>query len=184
MTAFAITSTLVCATWTDATRSRARWPVLVYMSICTIAASIILLVRSAPRGAHFFAWYLSGASYAGQATTFAWANQICADDHAARGIVLASMNMWNNVVNAWWPLVFYPATDAPWFTRGMWAMVGTSVATLGVTWFVWFMERREWRQRERESGNERKESEGSEADRASEKKSSRGEDEESVSQRS
>ncbi|KAI0723066.1 MFS general substrate transporter [Earliella scabrosa] len=186
MTAFAIASTLVCATWTDATRSRARWPVLVYMSICTIAASIILLVRAAPRGAHFFAWYLSGASYAGQATTFAWANQICADDHAARGIVLASMNMWNNVVNAWWPLVFYPATDAPWFTRGMWAMVGTSVATLGVTWFVWYMERREWRQRERESGSgsERKESEGSEADRASEKKSSRGEDEESLSQRS
>ena len=115
------------------------------MSICTIAASIILLVRSAPRGAHFFAWYLSGASYAGQATTFAWANQICADDHAARGIVLASMNMWNNVVNAWWPLVFYPATDAPWFTRGMWAMVGTSVATLLVTWLVWYLERREKR---------------------------------------
>ncbi|KAI1789063.1 MFS general substrate transporter [Ganoderma leucocontextum] len=149
MTAFAIASTLVCATWTDATKSRARWPVLVYMSVCTITASIILLVWNAPTGLKFFAWYLAGASYAGQATTFAWANQICADDHAARGVVLASMNMWNNVVNAWWPVVFYPATDAPRFTKGMWAMIGTSIATLGITWLVWYLERREKRTRTR-----------------------------------
>ena len=149
VTAFAIASTLVCATWTDATRSRARWPVLVYMSVCCIVASAILLAPSSPLGARFFAWYLAGASYAGQATTFAWANQICADDHAARGVVLASMNMWNNVVNAWWPLVFYPATDAPRFTKGMWAMIGTSIATLGVTWAVWYLERREKRMKTR-----------------------------------
>lgn len=152
MTAFAIASTLVCATWTDATKSRARWPVLVYMCVCTITASIILLSWRAPTGLKFFAWYLAGASYAGQATTFAWANQICADDHAARGVVLASMNMWNNVINAWWPLVFYPATDAPRFERGMWVMIGTSVVTLGVTWAVWHLDRREKRMRARWGG--------------------------------
>jgi ACS family pantothenate transporter-like MFS transporter len=53
--------------------------------------------------------------------------------------------MWNNVVNAWWPLVFYSATDAPKFHKGMIAMLCTCVATLGVTWLVWFLERREWR---------------------------------------
>ncbi|THG95512.1 hypothetical protein EW026_g6158 [Hermanssonia centrifuga] len=74
---------------------------------------------------------------------FAWANQICADDDQERGIVLASMNMWNNVINAWWPLVFYPATDAPRFTKGMWAMIGTAIATLGVTALVYVLERRE-----------------------------------------
>lgn len=72
MTAFAIVSTLVCATWTDSTRSRARWPVLVYMAICTIIASICILVWSSPTGLKFFAYYLAGASYAGQATTFAY----------------------------------------------------------------------------------------------------------------
>lgn len=51
--------------------------------------------------------------------------------------------MWNNVINAWWPLIFYPATDAPKFRKGMWAMIGTGVATLMVTFFVWYMERRE-----------------------------------------
>lgn len=54
-------------------------------------------------------------------------------------------SMWNNVINAWWPLVFYPATDAPRFTKGMWAMIGVSVATLFVTWLVWYLERREKR---------------------------------------
>jgi ACS family pantothenate transporter-like MFS transporter len=53
--------------------------------------------------------------------------------------------MWNNVVNAWWPLVFYPATDAPRFHMGMIAMIFVCIATLGVTWLVWFWERREWR---------------------------------------
>ena len=72
--------------------------------------------------------------------------------------MLASMNMWNNVVNAWWPLVFYPATDAPRFTKGMWAMIGTCIATLLVTWLVWYLERREKRDKaryEREEAEEK-----------------------------
>lgn len=60
-------------------------------------------------------------------------------------------SMWNNAINAWWPLVFYPATDAPRFHRGMIALICVSVATLGVTWLVWYLERREWRIRARES---------------------------------
>ncbi|KIK65407.1 hypothetical protein GYMLUDRAFT_38859 [Collybiopsis luxurians FD-317 M1] len=143
VTAFAICSTLVCATWTDYTQ--VRWPVLVYMSIAGIVASICILVWSSPTGLKFFAYYLAGASYSGQATTFAWANQICADDDQERAIVLASMNMWNNVVNAWWSIVFYPATDAPRFTKGMIAMIAICVATLAVTTLVWYFERREHR---------------------------------------
>ncbi|KAG2158813.1 uncharacterized protein EDB93DRAFT_1116475 [Suillus bovinus] len=53
--------------------------------------------------------------------------------------------MWNNAVNAWWPLLFYPATDAPRFKKGMIAMICTCGATLGVTWLVWYLERREQR---------------------------------------
>ncbi|KDQ29140.1 hypothetical protein PLEOSDRAFT_1092830 [Pleurotus ostreatus PC15] len=140
-TAFAILSTLICATWTDHTRI--RWPVLVYMSVCVLISSVCILVWNSPTGLKFFAYYLAGASYAGQATTFAWANQICADDDQERGVVLASMNMWNNVINAWWPLVFYPATDAPRFTKGMYAMIGVAIATLAATALVWALERRE-----------------------------------------
>ena len=56
-------------------------------------------------------------------------------------------SMWNNVINAWWPLVFYPATDAPRFRKGAIAMIAVCVATLGVTWLVWYLEKREKRTR-------------------------------------
>jgi MFS transporter, ACS family, pantothenate transporter len=74
--------------------------------------------------------------------------------------------MWNNVINAWWPLVFYPATDAPWFTKGMWAMIGTAIATLAATALVWYLERREKRvmQRSDELGSGKSHSGDREAD--------------------
>jgi len=57
------------------------------------------------------------------------------------------------VVNAWWPLLFYPATDAPKFRNGMIAMICVCVATLLVTWGVWYMEKRETIVANREKGN-------------------------------
>jgi len=57
--------------------------------------------------------------------------------------------MWNNAVNAWWPLLFYAAPDAPRFRTGMIAMLGTCAATLAVTALVWALERREHRLRAR-----------------------------------
>jgi ACS family pantothenate transporter-like MFS transporter len=73
--------------------------------------------------------------------------------------------MWNNVINAWWPLIFYPATDAPKFQKGMYAMIGVCVATLVVTWAVWWLEKREKRQAE----HERKEEQEAEADRTADR---------------
>lgn len=58
-------------------------------------------------------------------------------------IVLHLNSMWNNVINAWWPLLFYAASDAPRFRKGMIAMICTCVATLGATALVWALERRE-----------------------------------------
>ncbi|KAI0265164.1 MFS general substrate transporter [Gloeopeniophorella convolvens] len=147
VTAVGIAATLLGAALTD--RNQVRWPVLVVMCGACSVAAVCLLVWRAPTGLKFFAYYLAGVAYAGQATTFAWANQICADDQQERALVLASMNMWNNVVNAWWPLVFYPATDAPRFHKGMIAMLGTCGATLAATALVWALERREWRVRGR-----------------------------------
>jgi MFS transporter, ACS family, pantothenate transporter len=63
-------------------------------------------------------------------------------------------SMWNNVINAWWQLILYPATDAPRFRKGMIAMIAVCVATLLVTWLVWYLERREVRIREARDGVE------------------------------
>lgn len=78
--------------------------------------------------------YLSG-----QATFFAWANDALRyEEDILRAIVIASMNCGSNVFNSWWSIVFYSANFAPKFTRGMWAMIGCSIAlaiwTAGVTW--------------------------------------------------
>ena len=56
VTAVGIVSTLVCATWTDATRSRARWPVLVYMALAVIVAAACILPWNGPTGLKFFAY--------------------------------------------------------------------------------------------------------------------------------
>jgi len=165
VTAFGIVSTLVCATWTDYTR--ARWPVLVYMCVCCAIAAVCILVWSSPIGLKFFAYYLSGAAYAGQATTFAWANQVCAGDDQERAVVLASMNMWNNAVNAWWPLLFYAAPDAPRFKKGMITMICTCAATLAVTWLVWYLERRERHRAVRVEGDARQEEKSQDSSAAS-----------------
>lgn len=53
--------------------------------------------------------------------------------------------MFNNAINAWWPLLFYPANDAPSFRKGMITMICTCAATLCVTALVWYLERQETR---------------------------------------
>ena len=57
--------------------------------------------------------------------------------------------MFNNVVNAWWPLLFYSAADAPKFKKGMICMICVAVATLLITAVVRVLERRDERRSER-----------------------------------
>ena len=52
--------------------------------------------------------------------------------------------------------MFYPATDAPRFRKGMITMICTCVATLAITFVVYTLERREWR-KEGRSGPKHKE---------------------------
>ena len=78
---------------------------------------------------HFGMYYWAGSVYACQATFFAWANDVLRyEEDSLRAVVIASMNMGNNAINAWWSIVFYGANFAPYFTNGMWAMIATSIA--------------------------------------------------------
>lgn len=83
----------------------------------------------------------------GQATFFAWANDALRyEEDSLRAVVLGSMNAFSNATNAWWSIVFYSANYAPAFTRGAWAMVGTSLAlvvcTAGLTYLCVRTERK------------------------------------------
>jgi ACS family pantothenate transporter-like MFS transporter len=74
-------------------------------------------------------YYWAGSVYACQATFFAWANDVLRyEEDSLRAVVIASMNMGSNAINAWWSIVFYGANFAPYFTRGMYAMIAVSIA--------------------------------------------------------
>jgi ACS family pantothenate transporter-like MFS transporter len=78
---------------------------------------------------HFAMYYWAGSVYACQATFFAWANDVLRyQEDSLRAVVIASMNAGSNAINAWWSIVFYGANFAPYFTRGIWAMIAVSIA--------------------------------------------------------
>lgn len=134
--AVGIVSTILWATLTDFLGGK-RYLVGYFIGITGIATAAMILGAEhhdplsgpATTAVVFGAYYWAGSVYACQATFFAWANDALRyHDGAFRAVVLASMNMGNNAVNAWWSIVFYGASMAPWFTRGMWAMIAVSIA--------------------------------------------------------
>ncbi|PGH01800.1 hypothetical protein AJ80_08967 [Polytolypa hystricis UAMH7299] len=145
--AVGIVSTLFWATLTDFLGGK-RYLVGYWIGITGVVTSAMILAPNSSTATVMGAYYWAGSVYACQATFFAWANDVMRYKNAAwRSVVIASMNMGSNVINAWWPLVFYAADMAPWFTRGMYAMIGCSIAmaiwTAGVVWFSVRDEKRE-----------------------------------------
>ncbi|KAK1484308.1 hypothetical protein CCUS01_04020 [Colletotrichum cuscutae] len=68
------------------------------------------------RAAKFGAYYWAGSIYCIQATFFAWANDSMQNESPRlRSCVIACMNAAGNCFQAWWPLIFYRAEDAPEF---------------------------------------------------------------------
>lgn len=161
--AVGIVATLIWAAITDLLDGQ-RDLVGYWIGITGIVTSAMILGARESTATVFAAYYWSGAVYACQATFFAWANDVMRHrDDALRAVVLASMNMGSNVVNAWWSIVFYGADTAPYFTvssssfflflflllstmlimlmqRGMWAMIACSIAmaiwTVGIVYMT------------------------------------------------
>ncbi|KAI1325225.1 MFS general substrate transporter [Xylariaceae sp. FL0255] len=131
--AVGIVSTLFWATLTDILGGDSRALVGYFIGITGVVTSALLLHAAADGTASttptvFGAYCWAGAVYACQATFFAWANDACRyENHMFRAVTLASMNLGNNVINAWWSIVFYGAEMAPWFRRGMYVMIAVSV---------------------------------------------------------
>lgn len=147
--AVGILSTLFWATLTDKLRGR-RDLVGYFIGVTGCVTAILILARFESTATVFAAYYWAGAVYACQATFFAWCNDAMRGvDARQRSVVIASMNMGNNAVNAWWSILFYGAEMAPRFTRGMWAMIGCSVALVGWTGAIVWMTRREARRSRR-----------------------------------
>lgn len=115
--AVGIVSTLFWATLTDFLGGK-RYLVGYFIFITGIATSAMILASpSSSTHIIFGAYYWAGAVYACQATFFAWANDVLRhEEDSLRAVVIASMNMGSNAVNAWWSILFYGADTAPKFT--------------------------------------------------------------------
>ncbi|KAL7796424.1 major facilitator superfamily domain-containing protein [Trichoderma afarasin] len=152
--AVGIVSTLFWATLTDFLNGK-RYLVGYWIGLTGIATSIMVLVASHnPTSSHstsvtMAAYYWAGSVYACQATFFAWCNDSMRyEEHVFRAVVLAGMNLGNNAVNAWWSIIFYGASEAPWFTRGMWAMIACCIALVIWTILLAYTDRRDRKNRE------------------------------------
>ncbi|KAH0496093.1 hypothetical protein TgHK011_003474 [Trichoderma gracile] len=157
--AVGIVSTLFWATLTDFLNGK-RYLVGYWIGIVGIATSIMILVASQhPTSSQsttvvMAAYYIAGSVYACQATFFAWCNDSMRhEEHVFRAVVLAGMNLGNNAVNAWWSIIFYGASEAPWFNRGMWAMIACSIALAVWTVILQYTDRRKKKMRDVEEIN-------------------------------
>ncbi|KAL7920607.1 major facilitator superfamily domain-containing protein [Trichoderma austrokoningii] len=146
--AVGIVSTLFWATLTDFLNGK-RWLVGYWIGLVGIATSIMILVAShhptssSSTPVVMAAYYIAGSVYACQATFFAWCNDSMRyEEHVFRAITLAAMNLGNNAVNAWWSIIFYGADMAPWFTRGMWAMIACCIALVIWTGVLSYLDHR------------------------------------------
>ncbi len=50
-------------------------------------------------------------------TSYTWANEVCAGDNEERALVISSMNGMQYAVDAWLPIVIFPQTMAPTFSK-------------------------------------------------------------------
>jgi ACS family pantothenate transporter-like MFS transporter len=118
-----------------------------WIGITGVITSALILAYPHSTTIHFAMYYWAGSVYACQATFFAWANDVLRyEEDSLRAVVIASMNMGSNAINAWWSIVFYGANFAPYFTRGMYAMIAVSVAMgLWTGALVWMQIRTEKR---------------------------------------
>lgn len=119
------------------------WHVSLAIALVVLISPIIQLCQPYAKESVFVAQYLSGVSYAAQTVSFGWANIVCADDLQERAIVISSMNMLGNTMNAWWSIVFFAADTAPRFRNGAIALISSSVATVFVVVGIAWLQRRD-----------------------------------------
>jgi ACS family pantothenate transporter-like MFS transporter len=82
--------------------------------------------------AHFFVFYLLGATYA----------PMTAHDFQLRAVTTGFMNSFDMAFISWWPIIFYSVIDAPHYQKGYVASLVTGAAVLPLIFVIAYLERR------------------------------------------
>ncbi|KAK8849531.1 hypothetical protein IAR55_004865 [Kwoniella newhampshirensis] len=140
-TAVAIVSTYALTVISDATRNRFIVNPIMYGAVF-ISSIMLLNWKHLTPGAHWFAYIIGGFGYAGQASNFAWANEMCRDDEVLRSLTLFSMNLFSNVWALWYQIVAWPVIHAPQFRNGQIATLVTGAAAVLIAAAIVYCSRR------------------------------------------
>jgi ACS family pantothenate transporter-like MFS transporter len=135
-----IVGTVIYAVISDKIRS--RWEVSIAIGVTFVIGSAIL-VSDPPTAGYFFAFYLLGTTYAPQAVWYSWLADVTSHDVQLRAIATGFMNSFDFAFVTWWPLIFYPVTDAPNYRKGYIASLVTGALTLPFIGVIAYLERRD-----------------------------------------
>ncbi|KAK2597341.1 hypothetical protein QQS21_006037 [Conoideocrella luteorostrata] len=138
--ATAIVATLIYTILSD--RIRSRWECSMCIGVTFVIGSAILVAHPSTDAGYFFAFYLLGTTYAPQALWYSWMADLTAHDIQLRAITTGFMNSFDFAFVSWWPLIFYPVTDAPEYTRGYIASLVTGALTIPFIALIAILEKR------------------------------------------
>jgi ACS family pantothenate transporter-like MFS transporter len=138
--ATAIVGTIFYSVLSD--RIQSRWQCSLAIVFTFVIGSAILIANPRADSAHFFAYYLLGTTYAPQALWYSWMADVTAHDFQLRAITTGFMNSFDFAFVTWWPLIFYPVTDAPNYRKGYIASIVTSAFILPLVLMIAFLERK------------------------------------------
>lgn len=138
--AVAIVATLIYTAISDHIQS--RWECSLAIGVTFVVGSAILVAHPAGVAGYFFAFYLLGSTYAPQALWYTWMADLTAQDVQLRAITTGFMNSFDFAFVSWWPIVFYPVTDAPDYHSGYIASLVTGALTIPVILLIAWLEKR------------------------------------------
>ena len=135
-----IVGTIIYSVISDKIQS--RWQCSLAIGITFVIGSAILIADPGGVGGQFFAFYLLGSTYAPQALWYSWMADVTAHDFQLRAITTGFMNSFDFAFVTWWPLIFYPVTDAPNYRKGYIASIVTGSLILPLVLAIAYLERR------------------------------------------
>ncbi|ROV99812.1 hypothetical protein VSDG_02956 [Cytospora chrysosperma] len=138
--AVAIVATLMYTIISD--RIQSRWECSLVIGVTFVVGSAILVAHPAGVAGYFFAFYLLGSTYAPQALWYTWMADLTAQDVQLRAITTGFMNSFDFAFVSWWPIIFYPVTDAPSYEKGYIASLVTGALTIPVILLITLLEKR------------------------------------------
>jgi len=138
--AVGVVAALVSAWVSDAACGGVRWPVIVAAAVISIVTYTPLAVWDGVAPGWKWACYIGMGLGGGIGPMVAmWAAEITGDDSEERAIVTSAMSQFSLVVYSWLPLLAWPVSDAPRYTKGFLTSIVLWLLLVGMAFWLRFL---------------------------------------------